>query len=88
MTIDQVVELGRAAISLTLIIGAPVMLVAIGVGLTTSLLQAVTQVQDQTLTFVPKIIAMLLTVLYVMPWIIARMVEYATTLVRDIPTTL
>ncbi len=88
MTVDQVVELGRAAISLTLIIGAPVMLVAIGVGLTTSLLQAVTQVQDQALTFVPKIIAMLLTVLYVMPWIIARMVEYATTLVRDIPTTL
>ncbi|MFB3105077.1 MAG: flagellar biosynthesis protein FliQ [Pseudomonadales bacterium] len=88
MTVDQVVELGRAAISLTLIIGAPMMLVAIGVGLTTSLLQAVTQVQDQTLTFVPKIIAMLLTVLYVMPWIIARMVEYATTLVRDIPTTL
>ena len=88
MTVDQVVELGRAAISLTLIIGAPMMLVAIGVGLTTSLLQAVTQVQDQTLTFVPKIIAMLLTVLYVMPWIIARMVDYATTLVRDIPTTL
>ena len=57
MTIDQALELARSAVMLTLLIGAPVMLVAVIVGLLISILQAVTQLQDQTLSFVPKIIA-------------------------------
>ena len=86
MNIDQAAELGRAAIMLTLLLGAPVMLVAVVVGLLISILQAVTQLQDQTLSFVPKIVAMFLTLLYVLPWIIAQLIEYASNLIRGIPS--
>ena len=86
MTVDQTIELARNAIMLTLILGAPVMLVAVAVGLLISILQAVTQLQDQTLSFVPKIVAMLLTLLFVLPWIMNRMIEYSTNLFHDIPT--
>ena len=86
MDVDQAIELSRAAVMLTLLIGAPVMIAAIVVGLLISIFQAVTQLQDQTLSFVPKIVAMLLTMLYVLPWAMSRMIEFATNLIRDIPS--
>lgn len=85
MTVDQSVELGRAAVMMTLLIGAPVMLAAIIVGLTVSIFQAITQIQDQTLSLVPKIVAMMLTLLYLLPWTLQQMMEYSTELFRDIP---
>ncbi|MBW3543309.1 MAG: flagellar biosynthesis protein FliQ [Planctomycetes bacterium] len=85
MNLDHAVELGRNAVMLTLLVGAPVMLVAVAVGLVISILQAVTQLQDQTLSFVPKIVAMLLALLYVLPWAMSRMIEYSTELYRGIP---
>ena len=88
MTIDQAVEFGRAAIMLALLIGAPIMITAVVVGLVISIFQAVTQVQDQTLSFVPKIIAMFLAVLYVLPWLAMQLMEYSTQLIRDIPMVL
>ena len=86
MTVDQAIELIRGAILLTLMIGAPVMLIAVVVGLVISILQAVTQIQDQTISFVPKIAAMLLTILYIMPWVMNQMIEYSTNLILDIPS--
>ena len=86
MTVDQAAELGRAALMMTLLIGAPVLLAAIVVGLVISILQAVTQIQDQTISFVPKIVAMLLTLLIVLPWAMTRMIEYSTNLIREIPS--
>ena len=71
---------------MTLLIGAPVLLAAIIVGLFISILQAVTQLQDQTLSFVPKIVAMLVTLIIVFPWVMTRMIEYSTTLIREIPS--
>ncbi len=88
MNVDQAVELARAAVMLTLVIGAPVMIMAVIVGLIISILQAVTQLQDQTLSFVPKIVAMLLTTLYVLPWVMNQMIEYSTNLIHNIPTLL
>lgn len=88
MDIDQTVELGRSAIMLTLMLGAPVLIVAVVVGLFISIMQAVTQLQDQTLSFVPKIIAMLLTLLYVLPWAMSQMVDYTTELYHQIPKNL
>ena len=73
---------------LTLLVGSPVMVMAVVVGLAISLLQAVTQVQDQTISFVPKIVLMLLTLLYVLPWIMHQMIDYSATLIREIPRTL
>lgn len=86
MTVDQAVELCRSAIMITLVIGAPVMIVAVAIGLCISLIQAVTQIQDQTLSFVPKIVAMLIATIYVLPWAISIAVEYSTNLIRDIPS--
>jgi flagellar biosynthetic protein FliQ len=59
VSVDQAVELSRAAILLTLMMGAPVLIMAVTVGLLISIMQAVTQIQDQTISFVPKIVAML-----------------------------
>ncbi len=88
MDVDQAVELGRAAVMLTLMVGAPVMVIAVFVGLLISIMQAVTQLQDQTLSFVPKIVAMLLAMLYALPWAINQLVEYSTNLIMGIPGTL
>lgn len=85
MTPDSAVELAREAIILTLLVGAPVMLAAVVVGLAISILQAVTQVQDQTLSFVPKIVVMFLVLLYTLPWALTRMVEYSTELFQNMP---
>jgi flagellar biosynthetic protein FliQ len=85
MTTDQAIELSRQAVMMGFLIGAPVMLTAIVVGLVISILQAVTQIQDQTLSFVPKIVAMFLALVYLLPWILHHMTEYSTRVIRDIP---
>jgi flagellar biosynthesis protein FliQ len=88
MTADQAIEMTRSAVGLTLMMGAPIMLIAVVVGLTISVLQAVTQLQDQTLSFVPKIIAMALAGLYVFPWMLHQMVDYAANVFSNIPSLL
>jgi flagellar biosynthetic protein FliQ len=85
MNVDTAVEITRQAIMLALLVGAPVMLVAMLVGLTISLFQAVTQLQDQTLSFVPKILAMVSTVLVLLPWIFGQIVDYTIDLWQSIP---
>ena len=84
MSVTHAVDLCRDAVLLSLIIGGPVMLVATLVGLIVSLFQAVTQLQDQTISFVPKIVAMSLTLLYLVPWCIQRMVDYSVDLFQNI----
>lgn len=88
MDVDSAVEISRQAVVVALMVGAPVMIAAVIVGLLISILQAVTQLQDQTLSFVPKIAVMLLTMLYVMPWAMSRMIEYTTDLFHSIPGSL
>ena len=62
------------------------MLTAIVVGLLVSMFQAVTQLQDQTLSFVPKIVAMMLVMLYTLPWVISEIVEYSQDLFQHVPS--
>jgi flagellar biosynthetic protein FliQ len=88
MTIEHAVEIARAAIFMSLILGAPVMVVSVVVGLAISILQAVTQIQEQTLSFVPKIMVMMLATLVTLPWALNQLIEYTTTLFRNIPTNL
>jgi flagellar biosynthetic protein FliQ len=88
MTAEQAVELTRSAVGLTLMLGAPIMLIAVIVGLTISVLQAVTQLQDQTLSFVPKIIAMALAGLYVFPWMLHQIVEFTANIFSNVPSLL
>lgn len=88
MTIDSAVELCRNAVMLTLAIGLPVMVSAMAVGLLISVVQAVTQLQEQTLSFVPKLVTMVLVLLYTLPWALSLLVEYTTHLYRGIPGTI
>lgn len=82
------VDLGREALMTAVIIGAPLLLVGIVVALVVGLLQALTQIQDQTLSFVPKIVAMIAALAVCLPWLVQRMVEYSETLITNIPLTI
>ncbi|MEM1060895.1 MAG: flagellar biosynthesis protein FliQ [Planctomycetota bacterium] len=77
-------EIGRQALLTTLLLGLPVMGCAVVVGLAMSIFQAVTQLQDQTLGFVPKIVAMLAVLLYTLPWMIDLSVSYTRNLFESI----
>ena len=83
---ETAIDIGREAILLTLIIGAPVLVVGMIVGLLIGLLQALTQVQDQTLAFVPKIVLMLTVLSFCLPWIVDRLMAYCTDLITNVPS--
>jgi flagellar biosynthetic protein FliQ len=77
MSIDQATEFVRSTLTLALFTSAPMLLVGMLVGISISLFQAVTQIQEQTLTFVPKIASMIIVATLLMPWISQRLMEYA-----------
>ncbi len=82
---QQAVDLGREMILLALVISLPLLVVGLAVGLIVSILQAATQVQEQTLAFVPKIVATALALFVLLPWLITRMTEYTTGLFTRMP---
>ena len=82
------IDLGREALLTSLIVGAPLLLVAMAVALVLGILQALTQIQDQTLVFVPKIVAVLVAAGFCLPWLVERMVEYSHTLLSSNPLVL
>ncbi|MFH7321218.1 flagellar biosynthesis protein FliQ [Desulfurivibrio sp. D14AmB] len=86
MTPADVVVLIQNAVKITLLLAGPILGVGMAVGLTIALFQAVTQIQEMTLTFVPKIFAVLLTVLFLSGWMISLMVDYTHNLIVAIPT--
>lgn len=77
---ESAVLLVKDMLLVTLKIAAPILLAGVLVGLIVSIFQAVTQIQDQTITFVPKIVVMIVATLLLLPWIIARLVDYSTEL--------
>jgi flagellar biosynthesis protein FliQ len=88
MDAQDAVDLGRQAIVVTLLISSPVLLAGMVVGLLIGLLQAVTQIQEQTIAFVPKLVAMVLTIALLAPWLINQMVQYSHDLLTSIPSKL
>jgi flagellar biosynthesis protein FliQ len=86
MSHTLVVDLARNAIMLALLIAGPMLVVALLVGLTVSVLQAVTQIQEQTLAFVPKLVGVAVVFLLALPWMIQLLVKYATELFRSLPS--
>ena len=86
MTVEYILTLGRDAITMTLMIAAPMLALGLIVGVVISILQAVTQIQEMTLTFVPKIVAVALALLIFLPWIIDRLVGFTGHLFQSIPT--
>jgi flagellar biosynthetic protein FliQ len=85
MNQDFAVQVLYQGVTTVLMVSLPVVGVGLLVGLLVSLFQAVTQIQEQTLTFVPKVIAVLLMVAFTSPWIISVMVDFTTTLWSTIP---
>ena len=82
---QDAIDLGREAIAMTLLIGSPVLLAGMLVGLVIGLLQAITQIQEQTVAFVPKLVAMVLVLSLALPWLISQLVEYTHELFTRIP---
>jgi flagellar biosynthetic protein FliQ len=85
MDSTQAVNLGREVVMLTLLLALPVLLAGFLVAAVTSLLQALTQVQEQTLSFIPKIVAMLLTGAIFGPWMLTRLVEFSQKMFSHVP---
>jgi flagellar biosynthetic protein FliQ len=73
---QNAIDLCRSALLSALIIGAPMLLVGMAAGLAIGLLQALTQIQDQTVSFVPKLLAMATVMIACMPWLMMRLVEF------------
>ncbi len=84
MTEGTVLHLAREAISLTLLLAGPLLIASLVVGLLISIFQAATQIQEQTLTFVPKLVAVLLTMLFLGGWMMNTMVSYTTNLFSNL----
>ena len=74
--VEQAVSLVCDALFMALLISAPMLLIGLAVGVFVSLLQAVTQIQEQTLSFIPKIVSMVAAAILLMPWISHRLIDY------------
>ena len=85
MSYQLVIDLTRDAIVTALMVSAPMLLIALGVGLIVSIVQSVTQIQEQTLTFVPKLVLVGATFIVGLPWLLQILIRYTTTLIRGIP---
>lgn len=79
MNIEQAVELLRGLIGTLLMIVSPILLVAVGVGLVVSLVQSATSIQEQTLSFVPKLLAVAALLVVSAPWILKTLMQFTTT---------
>ncbi|MDO9583695.1 MAG: flagellar biosynthesis protein FliQ [Desulfomicrobium sp.] len=85
MTPEFVIGFARQSIELTLIIALPMLGVGLAVGVFVSILQAATQIQEMTLTFVPKIIAVFLALLISFPWIMDKMITFTQEIFLNFP---
>jgi flagellar biosynthesis protein FliQ len=85
MTPDMVTQLARDAIEITLFLSIPILGIGLVVGLVVSLFQAVTQIQEATLVFIPKIIVVLVSLLFLSPWMMQKMMHYTEQLILNLP---
>jgi flagellar biosynthetic protein FliQ len=76
MNAAQVIDIGRDAIMVSLKLGGPIMLIALVVGLAISLFQALTQIQEMTLTYVPKIVAIMLALMLLLPFMLSTLTSF------------
>ena len=85
MTPELVMNIGRQAIEVTLLLSGPMLLAALVIGLIISIFQAATQIHEQTLSFIPKLLGMLLTLILAGPRMLQMMVDYIRRLFESIP---
>ena len=85
MSPESVMTIGRQALELTLVVSAPLLLTALVIGLVVSIFQAATQINEMTLSFIPKLIGMFGVLIIAGPWMVGMMVDYIQRLFGSIP---
>ncbi len=85
MTPDTVVDITQRALVVLLMVGSPLLLSALAIGLLIGMIQAATQVNEMTLSFIPKILVLVATLFIVGPWILQTMIDYSQRLIGGIP---
>ncbi|MBL7091423.1 MULTISPECIES: flagellar biosynthesis protein FliQ [unclassified Acidovorax] len=85
MSSQQVLTIAQAALHMLLMTAAPILLVVLLVGLIVSILQAVTQINENTLSFIPKLVAALVVLIFIGPWLISTYVDYLREVLLSIP---
>jgi flagellar biosynthetic protein FliQ len=85
MSGDMAIQIGREALTMVMLISAPMLGLGLIVGILVSIFQATTQIQEQTLTFIPKIIAIFVAILVFGPWILSMMVDYTRQIFISLP---
>lgn len=86
MSPDSVMSLGRQAMEVTLLVSAPLLLVALAIGLVVSIFQAATQINETTLSFIPKLIGIFVTLIVAGPWMLAILSDYMRQMFTSIAT--
>jgi flagellar biosynthetic protein FliQ len=85
MTPESVMTIGQQAMELTLMVSAPMLLTGLIIGLIVSIFQAATQINEMTLSFIPKLVGMFLVLIITGPWMIGILLDYMTRLYSSIP---
>ncbi len=85
MTPESVLTLGQQALQLALLLAAPLLLVSLAVGLLVGVFQAATQINEMTLSFIPKLLAMAATLMLAGPWMLQLLIEFTRRLLESIP---
>ena len=86
MTPEYIISLSQQTMLLVLLVSGPVLAVTLVVGLLVSIFQAVTQIHEMTLTFIPKILAVAALMLLLLPWMMQQMVDFTVQLITSIPS--
>ena len=86
MTPETVMTIGQHALGMTMLLAAPLLLVALAVGLAVGIFQAATQINEMTLSFIPKLAAMAVAVTVAGPWMLKQLVDYTRALIESIPS--
>jgi len=84
LSADFVIDVAERGIYTILIVSGPLLLIALGVGLAISIFQATTQIQEQTLAFVPKIVAVLIGIVFLAPWMISHLISYTAEILGNL----
>ena len=88
MSPESAIDIGRDAILVMLLTSAPILITGLAVGLVTGIFQAITQINEQAVSFIPKLVAVVLVVSLLLPWLVNQLVQYSTELITGIPGSL
>ncbi len=85
MTPESVIHFGQQALYIAMLVGAPLLLTALAVGLVVGMFQAATQINEMTLSFIPKLLAMALVLVIAGPWMLRTLVDFTRNLIMNLP---